>query len=210
MPLLRGGIVLVDPTNGRPLRVVPLQYNPETLSRTLAVQGVGTESGPHVDQLRLKGPPIESIKFDAEIDATDRLEKPDQYPNTVKFGIAPDIAALETIIYPTIAQLADSEARARRGTLEIIPMDAPLPLFVWGASRIVPVRITEFSIAEEFFDDRLNPIRAKISLGLRVLSIDDLMYATTGGSFYLAYQRQKQNLAGLVGGSLGALGVSLP
>lgn len=209
MPLLRSGIVLVDPVNGRPLRVIPLQYNPETVSRTLAVQGVGAESGPHVDQMRLKGPPIETIKLDAEIDATDRLERPDQNPNTVNYGIGPDIAALETIIYPTVQQLADADARSRQGTLEIVPMDAPLPLFVWSKSKIVPVRITEFSITEEFFDDRLNPIRAKISLGMRVLSIDDLLYDSPGGSYYLAYQRQKETLAKMVGGSLGALGVSL-
>lgn len=210
MPLFRGGIVLVDPNNGRPLRVIPLQYNPETLSRTLTIQGVGGDSGPHVDQMRLKGPPVESIKFDAEIDATDRLEKPAQNANTVTYGIAPDIAALETIVYPSVTQLADADARAQRGTLEIIPMDAPLPLFVWGASKIVPVRVMEFSIVEEFFDDRLNPIRAKVSIGLRVLSIDDLRYASTGGGFYLAYQRRKELLAKMVGGSLGALGVSLP
>jgi hypothetical protein len=202
---VRGSIVLVDPDNGRRLRVIPFQYNPETLSRTLAVQGVGTESGPHVDQMRLKGPPVETIKLDAELDATDRLEHPDQNPDTVKYGIAPDIAALETIVYPSIVQLADADARSRRGILEIIPMDAPLPLFVWGASKIVPVRITEFSVAEEFFDDRLNPIRAKVSMGLRVLSIDDLQYASTGGSFYLAYQRQKETLAKIASGSAGAL-----
>ena len=58
-------------------------------------------------------------------------------------------------------------------------MQAPLALFVWGKNRIVPVRVTDFSITEEAFDPSLNPIRAKVSLGLRVLSIDDLGFSTT-------------------------------
>ena len=54
---------------------------------------------------------------------------------------------------------------ANAGTLEIIPLEQPLTLFVWSKSRVVPVRLTEFSITEEAFDPNLNPIRAKVSLG---------------------------------------------
>ena len=61
--------------------------------------------------------------------------------------------------------------------------------------RIVPVRLTDFSITEEAFDPRLNPLRAKVSLGLRVLSIDDLFFSDKSGSLYMAYQRQKEGLA---------------
>lgn len=207
--MLKGGIVLVDPMSAAVLRVIPLQYNPETLSRTLQIQGVGADSGPHVDQLRLKGPPIETMKLDAEIDATDLLEHPDQNPPVGESGIAPQLAALEMIVYPTSAQLAAADANARAGTLEIVPMDAPLALFVWSKSRIIPVRITEFSVTEEMFDGALNPIRAKISLGMRVLSIDDVPFSSTGGSIYMAYQQQKERLAKTaVGGKLTALGIS--
>ncbi len=93
--------------------------------------------------------------------------------------------------------------------LEIMPMMAPMSLLVWSATRIVPVRITDFSITEEAFDPRLNPLRAKVSLGLRVLSIDDLFFSDKGGSLYMAYQRQKESLAKLnVAGSFGALGIT--
>jgi hypothetical protein len=207
--MLKGGIVLVDPANATVLRVIALQYNPETLSRTLQAQSVGAESGPHVDQMRLKGPPIETIKLEAEIDATDALADPANNPVAVDAGIAPQLAALETIIYPTSQQLAAADANARAGTLEIAPMDAPLALFVWSKSRVVPVRITEFSITEEMFDSALNPIRAKVSLGLRVLSIDDLPYSSSGGSIYLAYQLQKERLAQrAAGGALSNLGIT--
>ncbi len=210
--MLKGGIVLVDPTTAAVLRVIPLQYNPETLSRTLQVQGVGSDSGPHVDQLRLKGPPIETIKLDTEIDAADLLADPQANPSAAQSGIGPFLAALELIVYPTSAQLQSANADARAGTLEIVPMDAPLALFVWSKYRIVPVRITEFSVTEEMFDSSLNPIRAKVSLGMRVLTIDDLTYSSTGGSIYMAYQQQKERLAqSLAGGRLSALGVgSIP
>jgi len=207
--MLKAGIVLVDPANASVLRVIALQYNPETLSRTLQAQGVGTDSGPHVDQMRLKGPPIETIKVEAEIDAADAMADPDNNSVTVSNGIAPQLAALETIIYPTSQQLATADANARSGTLEIAPMDAPLALFVWSKSRVVPVRITEFSVTEEMFDSALNPIRAKVSLGMRVLSIDDLPYSSSGGSIYIAYQQQKERLAQQVaGGSLAKLGIT--
>ncbi|MGO9991361.1 MAG: hypothetical protein ACLPTF_02465 [Steroidobacteraceae bacterium] len=207
--MLKAGIVLVDPANAAVLRVIALQYNPETLTRTLQAQGVGTDSGPHVDQMRLKGPPIETIKVEAEIDATDALADPGNNQSAVNNGIAPQLAALETIIYPTSQQLATADANSRAGTLEIAPMDAPLALFVWSKSRVVPVRITEFSVTEEMFDSALNPIRAKVSLGMRVLSIDDLPYSSSGGSIYLAYQQQKERLAqSAAGGTLANLGLT--
>jgi hypothetical protein len=207
MPLLKGGIVLVDYDTGAVQRVIPLQYNPETLTRTLQVQGVGPDSGPHVDQMRLKGPPIETFKLDAVLDATDQLGAGD--PLATALGIAPQLAALETVIYPTSAQLQQANDRAQAGTLEIVPMDAPLALFVWSKERIVPVKITEFSITEEMFDSVLNPIRAKVSLGLRVLTIDDIGYSSVAGSIYLAYQQRKEQIAASAPpGSLSAFGIS--
>jgi hypothetical protein len=210
--MLKGGIVLVDPTSAAVLRVIPLQYNPETISRSLQAQGVGADSGPHVDQLRLKGPAIETIKLDAEIDAADMLADPQSNPTVTQSGIGPLLATLELIIYPSTAQLQTANANAQSGTLEIIPMDAPLALFVWSKYRVVPVRFTEFSVTEELFDSNLNPIRAKLSLGMRVLTIDDLTFSSTGGSIYMAYQQQKERLAqSVAGGRLSALGVgSIP
>jgi hypothetical protein len=207
MTLLKGGIILVDADTGSVQRVIPLQYNPETLTRTLQVQGVGPESGPHVDQMRLKGPPIETFKLEAALDATDKLEVGD--PLTSDAGIQPQLAALETVIYPTSTQLQQANARAQQGTLEIVPMDAPLVLFAWSKQRVVPVKITEFSITEEMFDSRLNPIRAKISLSLRVLTIDDIDFGSVGGSIYLTYQQRKEKLAAKApAGSLSAFGIS--
>jgi len=87
-------------------------------------------------------------------------------------------------------------------------MEQPLTLFVWSKTRIVPVRVTEFSITEEAFDPALNPVRAKISLGLRVLSVDDLGFDHKGGSLFMTYLQSKERLAGLTTpGALSSLGI---
>ena len=75
--LLKGGIVLIDPATAQVQRIIALQYNPESLSRTLQVQGAG-EGGDRSEALRLKGPAVETIKLEAEIDATDEMEAGDR------------------------------------------------------------------------------------------------------------------------------------
>jgi hypothetical protein len=193
--LIKGGIVLIDPKSGAVVRAIALQYNPDTLSRTLQIQAAGPE-GDRLEALRLKGPPNETIKLDAEIDATDQMEFPDQNAATREFGIFPQLAVLETLLYPTSASLSSANGLAGAGTLEIAPSETPLSLFVWSKSRVVPVRVTDFSITEEAFDANLNPIRAKVSLGLRVLTVHDLGFAHRGGSLFMAYLQKKEQLAG--------------
>lgn len=207
--LLKAGLVVLDATTGAARRTIALQYNPDTLSRSYQVQGAGGDGGGERAQpFRLKGPAIETIKLEAEIDATDSLEQPDQNANTVAFGIAPQLAALESLVNPTSADLRALGALSRTGTLEIVPAEAPLVLFVWSTSRIVPVRVTEFSITEESFDPALNPLRAKVSLGMRVLTTDDLGFEHRGGGIFLNYLRTRETLAGKTGtASLQSLGL---
>jgi hypothetical protein len=206
--IIKGGIVLIDPTTAAVLRIIALQYNPDTLTRTLQVQTVGGESD-RLEALRLKGPPNETIKLDAEIDATDQLEFPDENATTTQSGIFPQLAALETLVYPTSAQLESANSLAQAGTLEIAPAEAPLSLFIWSRTRILPVRVTEFSIAEEAFDVALNPIRAKVSLGMRVLSVNDLPFSHKGANLFMAYLKNKELLASLgPGGALSTLGIT--
>lgn len=207
--ILKGGIVLLDPDTFTvlPNGIVVLQYNPDTLSRTLKIQGA-EEGGDRSEALRLKGPPVETFKVEAEIDATDQLEFADQNPTTVQNGIFPQLAALETIVYPASTTLQNNFNLSQQGTLEIMPMQAPFTLFIWSSKRIVPVRFTDFSITEEAFDPQLNPIRAKVSLGMRTLSIDDLFFTDKGGSLYMTYQRQKESLAKLYqAGTFSSLGI---
>jgi hypothetical protein len=206
--LLKGGIVLMDPDTGVIERVIALQYNPDTLTRTLQVQAIDTGHKDRSDALRLKGPAVETIKLDVEIDATDQLEFPDQNRSIAQFGIFPQLSALETVITPSVSQLQSTNALGQAGALEIAPVEAPLSLFVWSRNRVVPMRITDFSITEEAFDANLNPIRAKVSLTMRVLSVEDLGYDDRGGNLFLAYQQQKERLASLSrSGALRDLGI---
>lgn len=205
--LLRSGLVLVDPASGAVRRVITLQYNPDSLSRSLQVQGTG-DAGERSEALRLKGPAVETIKIEAEIDAADQLEFPEQHANTVQFGIQPQIAALEGLINPTSASLLAADGLAAIGTIEIAAAEAPLALFVWSKQRILAVRITEFSVTEEAFDPDLNPLRAKVSLGMRVLSVNDVGFSHKAGTLFLGHLQNKERLAGKApGGELAALGL---
>jgi hypothetical protein len=205
--LLKGGIVLLDPVTSTVQRIIALQYNPETISRTLQVRGVTGEGGDGTEALRLKGPPAESIKVDAEIDAVDQLEIADGTATQV--GLHPQLAALELIVYPTSTQLQNNNSLALSGTLEILPMESPLTLFVWSKERILPVRITDFSVTEEAFDTSLNPILAKVSLGMRVLTVDDIGFTHKGGNLFMSYLRNKEQLAKRnKSGELKTLGIS--
>lgn len=190
---MRGAIVGLDVFN--PLAsVIVFQYNPDTLERSIAPQGTaGGEGADRSEVLRLKGPPQETIKVEIELDATDRLEKGEA--SARDNGVYPQLSALEMLVYPKSALTIANTVLLAAGTIEIIPPSAPLTVFVWGPKRAVPVKITEFTITEEAYDASLNPIRAKVSLGLRVLSTSDLPLANPGYGLFLAHQIAKEALA---------------
>jgi len=200
--------VLVDLYTSAIQRVVVLQYNPDTMTRTLQVQGASGEAADHLEALRLKGPPVETIKLDAELDAADALEFPDRYPDTVAEGLTPELAALETIVYPPSSQVQQNRDQAQRGVMEIFPLAAPLQIFVFGRRRTLPVRITEMTITEEAFSPELDPIRAKVSLGMRVLGPNDLLFDNRGGSLYMTQYQRKERLAQAQSGALASLGLT--
>jgi len=193
--LLKGGLVLLEAASSRIVRIIGLQYNPETITRSFQPQAIGGESQDRSQAMRIKGPATETIKLEASIDATDQLEFPDQNAGTIASGIQSQLAALETLLYPTSERLISNNALASMGTLEIAPMESPLTLFVWSKNRVVPVRVTDLSITEEAFDPALNPIRAKVSLGMRVLSVSDLGFEHRGGGIFMAYLQAKEQLA---------------
>jgi hypothetical protein len=192
-PLLRKGAILsLDATTGVPLGTIVLQYNPDSITRSLKPQSVGEEAD-RSEILRLKGPPIETINCDVEIDATDQLAAAD--PLAMSLGIHPQLSALELLVYPSSAVLIANEVLSLVGTIEILPMESALTVFVWSTTRITPMRITDLKITEEAFDPQLNPIRAKVSLGMRVLNVNDVGFLTPAGALYLIYQTGKEAMA---------------
>ena len=208
--LVKGGLVVLNAAGNAVDRSIALQYNPDTLTRSFQVQGAGGEGGgERATPFRLKGPAIETLKVEAEIDATDGLEFPDQNPKVAALGIGPQLALLEGLVNPRSEALATLNAQANSGVLEIVPPEAPLVLFVWGRQTVVPVRVTDLSITEEAFDPALNPLRAKVSLGLRVMSSDDLGFAHRGGALFLAHLKRREQLAGQVdAATLSSLGLA--
>src|SRR5271166_6497487 len=104
--LVKGGIVTMDPDTSAIRSVIALQYNPDSLTRTLQIQAVpGGQDGVRVDALRLRGPAVETIKLEAELDATDQLELPNQFPLATQLGLHPQLAQLEMLVNPTVESL---------------------------------------------------------------------------------------------------------
>lgn len=128
--LIKGGLIVLDAATGSLTRTITLQYNLDTLIRSYQLQGAGGDGGAERAQpFRLKDPAIESIKLDAEIDATDSLEHPNHNANAVAFGIAPQLPALESLVNPSSAELLMLNTASQSGTLE-----SPSK---WGQTRLI-------------------------------------------------------------------------
>jgi hypothetical protein len=200
--LLKGALVAYESQEEGPgPNIIVFQYNPEQLSRTLAHRVAPREAsnvgGAREDVLRVQGPPVETIALSILLNAADQLA--DRHPTTVALGLYPALAALEMLLYPPSAQVTFNRTLTKAGTAQICAADVPLVLFVWGPSRVVPVRLTSFSITEEAFDPRLNPIQARVELGMQVLTYMELKESTIGYNAYLATQIQKEVFASMNG-----------
>jgi hypothetical protein len=204
---LKGGLVLMDADGRAVLRTVAFQYNPDSLSRTLQPRIAQIDTGDRLEGLRLRGAPIETLKLDIELDAADRLEAPGRNPETVENGLLAELADLETIISPLSADLLAAERLASSGTLEILPLPSPLVLLTLGPKRVLPVRITDFTILEEAFDTKLNPIHAKLSLGFRLLSSDDVAYGSKAAALFFNALQAKERFTQRRPPALGDVGL---
>jgi Contractile injection system tube protein len=192
--LLKGAIVAISDVSPQP-RTISLQYNPESVKRSLQAQTAGGDEGQRSQIVRFIGAPVETFDLEVSIDAIDQLEKGDN--NAVNNGIYPQLALLETLVYPFSTQVKQNDALLASGSLEIAPLAAPLTLFVWGPNRVLPVRLNTLSISEELFDTTLNPIRATVSLNMRALSYSDLSPNTRGYNLFMVYQQGKEAMATL-------------
>jgi hypothetical protein len=198
--LLKGGLVVYQSqTPGPPPQTIIFQYNSEQMTRNLALRAAPRDPGnvgaAREDVLRVLGPPVETINISVELDAADQLADPAQNRAVVHNGLHSALAVLEMLLYPTTERAQQILDLAQEGQVEVCPADIPLVLLVWGKSRVVPVLLTSFAITEQAFDPQLNPIQAKVDLGMRVLTYMELAPGTIGYKAFLAYQRQKEMLA---------------
>jgi Contractile injection system tube protein len=174
----KGALVqLVKGLTGVVPNVIPFQYNPEKLSHTLTpwnpFEVDQTQRGAQAPTVQ-PFDPKESFNLTLEIDATDDLE--DDNPVAKEVGVADRLAALKKLTLPTEVLIGDlvSSARALVGKAakQAVRPTVPVVLFVWGPGRILPVRITNFSVEETLFSPTLHPIQATVTLGLEVLTPD--------------------------------------
>ncbi|MCF6407759.1 hypothetical protein L3C95_33035 [Chitinophaga filiformis] len=195
--LLKGALIEFSERFIGPVpNIIIFQYNPETMTRSLEVwnpaprnqSGDGTGQPPTAEETAATAQPHdppETFTLGLELDAADALEKPESHPVAFVSGVADRIAAMEMLLYPqgesllgglmggisaslsgggvSVGGSAAAATPVPRGTV-------PVLLFAWGPGRIVPVRLTSFSVEEQAYSPLLYPIRAKVNIGLKILT----------------------------------------
>lgn len=202
-PNLLKGALAVYPTHtpgAQPSQIIVFQFNPETMKRTLAPRATpapaqGASGVAKEDVLRVAGPPTETITITVDMHASDQLAAPEQNVVVAQHGLHPVLATLEMLMYPPTLDAQTIQSQASSGAVQVSPADLPLVLLVWGKSRVVPVKLTGFSVTEDAFDTRLNPISAKVELGMQVLTYMEFSDASVGRDAFIAYQKAKEELA---------------
>src|SRR5688572_23546990 len=204
-PNVLKGALAVYPTHtpgSQPSAIISFQFNPDTMKRTLAHRAPppppqGATGAAKEDVLRVAGPPLETITMTVDMHAADQLNEPESAPAIAEHGLHPALATLELLMYPPTANTQKVDQQAAEGQVQVSTAELPLVLLMWGKSRVVPVKVTSFSVSEEAFDTRLNPIAAKVELGLQVLTDMDFTGDSLGRDAFVAYQKAKENLATL-------------
>jgi hypothetical protein len=196
MALIKGVLASFDnPLLGVVPTIVPFQYNPDDITRVFRTEGDGggaSSAGSTGSALNAPRPAPEDYTVKLELDATDGLEK--EGPLTTVFGISPRIAAIEMLMQPVGSSLLGGLAGALTGGLlggggATVPAGRlPLVLFIWGPTRVTPVRVKSLTIHETGFDELLNPIHATADLGFTVLRPTDLgkddTFARAAATYY--------------------------
>jgi hypothetical protein len=176
--LLKGALIVFGAPIPVPTNIIIFQYNPETMTRKIAFPNAGQDGNSCLnsgDTPNVNQPPTEAYSLTVELDATDQIEDADTV--TLAVGLHPALAALELLLYPSSTVMLLNKALVAFGSSMIAPPQVPLVLFVWGAARVVPVQVSSVSITETAFDQLLNPIQAKVDLGMRSLALSELKHA---------------------------------
>lgn len=197
MTLIKGALVAFTPTFLTPVpNVTVFQYNPETMTHTWSQPDQGAQGGSQGieagNPYSVPGMPGEEFSLTVVFDSNQDIE--DSVPVSAQLasvsGVYTRLAALEMLLYPTGGGATSKllgQASAALGlggsddsTIRNVPESTvPVALFIWGAFRIVPVRVTALTTTEKLYDTALNPTYAEVQLTLRVLTPMELEAATT-------------------------------
>jgi len=195
--LLKGAIVQFTKTPIIPIpNIIIFQYNPESLSRSLtpyvpappptgasaSAQGQAGGGKPAAPETGASYDPTETFTVSLLLDASDALESPESHPVAFVTGVADRMAALEMLLYPVgdsllgglvgslSASLSGGVSLSKDAFTKASRTEVPVTLFIWGPGRIVPVRLTSFTVEEQSWNQLLYPTRAKVSVGMKVLT----------------------------------------
>jgi hypothetical protein len=175
MALIKGALAsFSDPLLGAVPTIVTFQYNPGTVTRVFRLQPKGGTAEGTGSALNASDNAVEEYTLTLELDATDGLERGG--PLTTAYGVSPRLAALEMLMQPVGKSVLGGLVGSVLGTgSQSIPAGKlPLVLFLWGPSRITPVKLTSLTIRETSFDELLHPIHASADLGFTVLRPTDV------------------------------------
>jgi len=184
--VLKGAFVQLERSSAQP-RVIGFQYNPEKLLRRI------DESRQSRGRASPAESPREVITCTLELDATDALERPDDHPEVGEHGIYPTLSALELLMRPR-------ETAGRRSWLQRLfgarPDPGAIVLFVWGAKRVVPVRLTRLTVDESLHSPELVPLRASVKVAMQVLRAEDFPRGHWGRDIAARHATMLKDLAG--------------
>jgi len=182
--VLRGALIEYGSDFLGPLpNVVIFQFNPDSLSRTIEIpERPSSSTGRETSQAG--DAPTEKISLEAYFDASDKLGTND--PIARVSGVGPQLAALEKMAQPSAGLISGAIGAAIDAVGDLLSGGSdkgepsqPVPrvkypriLFIWGYTKVLPVIIDSMSITEQRHDALLNPIEAKVNIGLSVVSPD--------------------------------------
>jgi hypothetical protein len=188
--LLKGALIQFSAPLLIPIpNLIVFQYNPETLARSMTpwAPPEKDDEGKIDDKIlnKLSQPydPQEQFTLALEVDATDAMEAPSSHPVEFATGVADRIAAMEMLLYPpgdsalggllnvsVNFSLSGGLSFGSAAAVDVVQRtEVPIVLFFWGPGRIVPVRLLNMSVDEQQFSPVLYPIKAKVSLTMKVL-----------------------------------------
>jgi hypothetical protein len=200
-PRLEKGALLVyrDQNATQADQRIDFQFNPDTVRRSFAARTVppppAQRTAGQADTLTVPGPPVETITIAIVLNAADQVEDPSRRNDVGQYGLNPLLARLELLLYPSTASAEEIERQAQQGKVQVSPARTPLVMLAWGRTRTVPVQVTSFTVNEEAFDPNLNPINAKVDLGLKVLTYMEFPTQSAGREAFIAYQKERESLA---------------
>jgi hypothetical protein len=187
--LLRGALIEYGSDFLGPLpNIVVFQFNPEQLSRTINIpqrQTAADRRATRTPEPRAAvAPPTETFSLTAHFSAADDLGRGGALSVVPRvFGIGPQLAALEKMVYPSnnlggllgkaidaIGSALGASSQKKDASRKTPREQLPRILFIWGPSRVLPVQIQSLSITEQKFDFLLNPVQAEVQLGLAIVA----------------------------------------